>query len=153
MNNAFIGVTDELPDEKTMRDISQTRLVLILGTLIATVGTVGSLWLGSMGFEPCELCWYQRILLYPLVIVLGTAALENRPTVYRSAIPFAVLGFGVAGYHSWLQFSASTSSCTVGAISCSSVQLRVLGLTIPNLSMLTFATLAGLLGYVARTSE
>ena len=132
-----------------MNAVSRTRLVLGIGTVIATSGTIGSLFLGGAGFAPCELCWYQRILLYPLVVILAVGTIENRQTVYRSALPFTLVGIGIAGYHSWLQFSVPESSCTIGAVSCSTVQVQIVGLSIPNLSLVTFSLLTGLLAYLA----
>ena len=119
-----------------MRSID-TRLSLAAGTLVAAVATAGSLYLSlGLGLIPCELCWYQRILMYPLVVVLGVAALEDRPSVVRTVLPLSLLGIGVAAYHSILQVTADQTTCTVG--SCGSIQYQVLGLTIPNLSLLAF---------------
>ncbi|WP_276271019.1 disulfide bond formation protein B [Haloarcula litorea] len=113
------------------------RPLLAGASVIALVATAGSLWLSlGLGLVPCRLCWYQRILMYPLVIVLGVAALEARPGVARTALPLAGLGASLAAYHSWLQ--ASRTTCRVGVVSCATVQYRVLGLTVPNLSLLAF---------------
>ena len=116
------------------------RIRLRLGgaTLVASIATAGSLWFSfGLGLVPCELCWYQRILMYPLVVVLGVATIERRSAVWRTALPLSLLGITVSGYHSVLQ--ATTSTCTfTGA--CAAVQWRlpVLGLTIPNLSLIAF---------------
>lgn len=112
------------------------RALLAVGTLVALVATAGSLYLSlGLGLIPCELCWYQRILMYPLVVVLGVAFVKGRETVYHTAAPLALPGAGIAAYHSYIQVNPSASSCTVG---CSTVQYEVLGLTIPNLSLLGF---------------
>lgn len=113
-----------------------TRLLLGFGTLVALVATAGSLYLSlGLGLIPCELCWYQRILMYPLVVVLGVAAIEGRASVYRTAVPLAALGGMVAAYHSYVQLYPDASQCTVG---CTTVQYTVFGLTIPNLSLTAF---------------
>jgi disulfide bond formation protein DsbB len=113
------------------------RVLLALGTTVALVATAGSLYLSlGLGLIPCELCWYQRILMYPLVVVLGTALVEGRETVYRTTVPLAAGGAAIAAYHSYIQIYPNASSCTVG---CSTVQYSVFGLTIPNLSLLAFA--------------
>ncbi|GGN85490.1 MULTISPECIES: disulfide bond formation protein B [Haloarcula] len=113
------------------------RSLLAFGTLVALVATAGSLYLSlGLGLTPCRLCWYQRILMYPQVVVLGVAAVERRPAVARTALPLVGLGGGLAAYHSWLQVTQTT--CGIGAISCAQIQYRVLGLTIPNLSLLAF---------------
>ena len=118
---------------------------LSAATSVATVATAGSLWFSlGLGLVPCDLCWYQRILMYPLVAVLGVATIEARPAVWRTALPLAGLGAGLAAYHSFLQ--ATRGQCTLGG-PCATVQWQSpsLGLTIPNLSLAAFALLAVLL--------
>ncbi|ELZ22482.1 disulfide bond formation protein dsbb [Halosimplex carlsbadense 2-9-1] len=123
------------------------RYPLAAGALVALVATAGSLYLSEgMGLVPCELCWYQRVLMYPLVVVFGVALVEGRPGVYRTVLPLSTLGVAVAAYHSWLQIAAG-GRCGLGG-GCAAVQLRVVGLTIPNLSLIAFglitATVTGL---------
>lgn len=114
------------------------RFWLASGAVVAAVATVGSLWFSrGLGLVPCPLCWYQRILMYPLVVVLGVAAVENHNTIWRTVVPLSVLGAMIAAYHSFLQ--VTTTSCTFAG-PCAVVQWRVpmLGLTIPNLSLIAF---------------
>lgn len=127
-------------------DHDRIRLILGSATFIAGIATAGSLWFSlGLGLVPCTLCWYQRILMYPLVVVLGVATIEARPTVWRTVIPLSVLGGVTAAYHSMLQ--ATTTTCSFDG-SCAAVQWQgpVFGLTIPNLSLLAFMfiTAAGL---------
>ncbi len=118
------------------------RGLLGAATVVAVVATAGSLFLSlGLGLVPCRLCWYQRILMYPLVVVLGVAAVERRAAVAWTALPLVGAGAAIAAYHSWLQVSQTT--CGVGAISCARVQYRVLGLTVPNLSLLAFCLVGG----------
>ncbi|MEA5387765.1 disulfide bond formation protein B [Haloarculaceae archaeon H-GB11] len=126
--------------------------MLALATLVALVATTGSLFFSQvLGLIPCELCWYQRILMYPLVVVLGVAAVEERANVARTVLPLSTLGIAVATYHSFLQTTTNQSTCAVGA--CGSVQYRILGLTIPNLSLVAFVLVTvavGLVWYASR---
>jgi disulfide bond formation protein DsbB len=84
--------------------------------IVATVATLGSLYYSEhAGFVPCELCWYQRIVMYPLVIVLGVAALRRDRAVWITTLVFVVIGAPLSLYH-WLvervpAFEAS-SSCS-----------------------------------------
>lgn len=132
-----------------------SRTVLAATTVVAAVATAGSLWLSlGLGLTPCRLCWYQRILLYPLVVVLGVAALADRPGVWRTALPLAVPGAGVAAYHSLLQVSAvSGSTCSV-AVGCAAIQYALAGglLTVPRLSLVAFLLVTVGLLVVARRS-
>ena len=71
-----------------------------LGTLAATLG---SLYFSEVqGFEPCVLCWWQRIFMYPLVIVLGLGLLFQDVHFYKYAMSLAVMGLLVAIYHNLL---------------------------------------------------
>jgi disulfide bond formation protein DsbB len=129
----------------------EARLPLAGGTLVAIVATAGSLYFSlGLGLVPCELCWYQRILMYPLVLVLGVAALENRRRVFLTALPLSALGTVVAAYHSWLQVSDTTGTCSVGG-GCSAVQYQVAGLSIPNLSLVAFVLITLVLVVTIRT--
>ena len=124
---------------------SATTLCLSAATLVAAVATAGSLWFSlGLGLTPCDLCWYQRIFMYPLVVVLGVATFERRAAVSRTALPLVGLGLGLAAYHSYLQ--ATMTACTLGG-SCVTVLWRspVFGLSIPNLSLVAFGTIAALL--------
>jgi disulfide bond formation protein DsbB len=91
----------------------------LLGFVVALVATTGSLYYSEhAGFIPCQLCWYQRILMYPLVIVLGVAALRKDRRVWMTALPFVVIGAGMSTYH-WLvervPAFAESSSCSLEA--------------------------------------
>jgi disulfide bond formation protein DsbB len=120
-----------------------TRSLLSLATTVALVATGGSLYFSEvMGLIPCELCWVQRILMYPLVVILGVAAIEERAAVVRTVLPLSGLGTLVSAYHSYLQLTASGGSC--GTVSCAAVQVRVLGLSIPNLALVAFLSISGI---------
>ncbi|KDS90955.1 disulfide bond formation protein DsbB [Halorubrum saccharovorum] len=124
---------------------SETTRWLSAAALVATVATAGSLWFSlGLGLTPCDLCWYQRILMYPLVVVLGVAAVEKRAAVVRTALPLAGIGGSLAAYHSFLQ--ATMTECTIGG-PCATVQWQspALGLSIPNLSLVAFGLIAVLL--------
>jgi hypothetical protein len=75
-------------------------LALPTATGIATVATGGSLLLSEVaGYIPCTLCWYQRIAMYPLVIVLGVASWRRDRQVWRMAVPIAAIGLVIAIWH------------------------------------------------------
>jgi disulfide bond formation protein DsbB len=90
---------------------------------VATTCTLGSLYLSEVAkFPPCELCWFQRIAMYPLVVVLGIAALRRDTSVRRYAVPLAGIGLAVSIYHYLVErFPDSiTTSCTTD-VPCSTV--------------------------------
>ncbi|TKR25223.1 disulfide bond formation protein B [Natronomonas salsuginis] len=118
------------------------RSILAASTLVATVATAGSLYFSDvMGLVPCELCWFQRMGMYPLVVVLAVATYEDRIAAWRAALPLSVGGAVVAAYHSALQLR-SGGTCSLGG-GCGSVQYELFGiLSIPNLSLLAFALIS-----------
>ena len=73
---------------------------LPLAAAIATVTTLGSLYYSEVaGYPPCVLCWYQRIAIYPQVIVLGVAAWRRDREVWRTSVPLAVIGVAISAWH------------------------------------------------------
>ncbi|ATW90092.1 disulfide bond formation protein DsbB [Halohasta litchfieldiae] len=123
-------------------------------TLVAIVATVGSLYFSEIAnLSPCPLCWYQRILMYPLVVIFGVATFENRPAVWKTALPLSGLGIGVSAYHTVLQLTP-TAQCSVG-IGCGTIQWQGLAVfTIPRLALLAFVLItAGSVVLVVRDRQ
>jgi disulfide bond formation protein DsbB len=123
--------------------------LLFLAWIVAVVATLGSLFLSDvMMFPPCTLCWYQRIMIYPLVIILlaGMAPLDG--SFFRYAVPFVVIGWLMAFYHNLLQYGIipdDMSPCMQG-IPCSVKYMDMLGfITIPMMSLVAFTLIAVLL--------
>lgn len=117
--------------------------------LIATVSSLAALFFGEvMGYTPCVLCWYQRIAMFPLVLVLAAGLFPLDLRVVRYALPLALAGWGLALFHlaltaGWIP--ASIRPCQQG-VPCSDTQVVWLGfVTIPLLSVLAFSLIAGLL--------
>lgn len=72
--------------------------------LVALVATLGSLYYSEFAdFVPCKLCWYQRIAMYPLAVVLGIAAFKRDTAIRRYALPVAAIGAVIAAYHYQLE--------------------------------------------------
>lgn len=114
--------------------------------LIATVATLSALFLSEvMGVQPCVLCWYQRVFMFPLVFVLATGLLSSDTQVLRFAFPLVAAGWLVAMFHLLLTrgfIPASASPCTQG-IPCSRIEVEWFGfITIPLLSVLAFSAIA-----------
>ncbi len=114
--------------------------------LIALVAMVGSLFFSEvMELPPCVLCWYQRIAMYPLVLIIGTGILteDSRWKIY--ALPLTIIGLGIAVYHNLLYYGIlpeSVSPCVEG-ISCTSRQIELFGfITIPLMALTAFILVA-----------
>lgn len=117
--------------------------------LVASLATLGALFMSEiMGFAPCVLCWYQRIFMFPLVLVLALGLFPFDPKVLRYALPLALVGLLVAVFHLLLTAGVipeSMTPCRQG-IPCSTVQIEWLGfVTIPLLSALAFLAINALL--------
>ena len=117
--------------------------------LVAALATAGALFFSEiMGFAPCVLCWYQRIFMFPLVVILARGLFPFDPKITRYALPMVAIGVAVAGYHLLLTAGVipqSMAPCVQG-IPCSKVQVEWFGfVTIPLLSFLSFIAIGGLL--------
>lgn len=117
--------------------------------LIALAATLGALFLSEIvGLIPCELCWYQRIFMFPLVLILAIGLATSDKGVLKYAVPLAVAGWFVALYHNLLYgglIPETLQPCGQGP-SCAQADLNLLGfISIPLLSLLAFTALAGLL--------
>jgi disulfide bond formation protein DsbB len=125
--------------------------------LIACVSTLGSLFFSEvMGFAPCVLCWYQRIVMYPLVIILPIGLFPFDRNVVRYALPLSLVGVLIAGFHLLLVagfIPESIKPCVQG-VPCSEVQIEWFGfVTIPLLSGLSFLAITALLILTHRRSS
>ncbi|HHI93948.1 MAG TPA: disulfide bond formation protein B [Gammaproteobacteria bacterium] len=117
--------------------------------LISMLSTLGSLFFSEiMDLIPCELCWYQRIFMFPLTIILllGLHPLDAR--VVRYALPIAGIGLLFTIYHSLLFYGLipeNLQPCRQG-ISCADDSMVLFGvLPIPLLSLAAFITIIVLL--------
>jgi disulfide bond formation protein DsbB len=109
-----------------------------------------------MGFAPCVLCWYQRICLFPLVVVLARALFPLDRGVVKYALPLAALGWLIAAWHNLIYAGIvpeALQPCARG-VSCSERYVELFGVVdIPLLSLLAFSTLVVILAVVARRSR
>ena len=122
-------------------------MALPLAAIVAVGATVGSLYFSEVrNFTPCELCWYQRIAMYPLAFILPIAAWRRDRGVVPYAIGAAVIGAGISVYHYQLQaFPDQGSSCSTDA-PCSFRWVEVFGfVSIPLLALGTFVLIAAVL--------
>jgi disulfide bond formation protein DsbB len=113
-----------------------------IALVTAWVAMMGSLYFSQVrNYVPCELCWYQRIIMYPLTGIIAFGMLRKDTNVPHLVLPFSVLGMGVALYHYLLQKTmifSSVSTCQVG-VPCSTMWFNWFGfVTIPFLALSAF---------------
>ena len=122
---------------------------VFMAWLVASVSTLGALFLGEvMGYTPCMLCWYQRICMFPLVLILAAGLFPFDRRVVRYALPLALAGWLLAMFH-WAVASGlvpeRVTPCSQG-VPCSVEQVTWFGfLTLPMLSVLAFSLIIALL--------
>jgi disulfide bond formation protein DsbB len=118
---------------------------LLAAWLVSIAAMLGSLYFSEIRhFIPCTFCWYQRILMYPLTIIIGTAYYYGDHKAHRYVLPLSVLGMAVSAYHITLQkipFMHEFEMCTSG-VPCSGEYINWLGfITIPVLSFTAFSAI------------
>lgn len=111
-----------------------------LGLVISGGATAGSLALSwGLGLEPCELCWYQRIFMYPLPILIGLGMAWRIFEIRRFVIVLAALGSAISVYHLVVQWVPGAGTCSVDN-PCSARIFEFLGfVSIPAMALVAFA--------------
>jgi disulfide bond formation protein DsbB len=112
-----------------------------LAFAVALTALLGSLYYSEIaGFVPCTLCWYQRILMYPLSLIMLVGILKQDEYLPVYVLPFSVIGMGVSSYHYLIQrgIFAHPTTCAVG-IPCNLSYVNYFGfITIPFLALTAF---------------
>ncbi|RLQ96236.1 disulfide oxidoreductase [Falsibacillus albus] len=116
---------------------------LFIAWVTAIISMLGSLYFSEiMHFIPCTLCWYQRVLMYPLFVVMGVAVYRSEYKIYPYVLPFSLLGMIISGYHYLLQHIPALRQfemCTSG-VPCSGKYIDWLGfITIPLMAFIAFS--------------
>ena len=121
---------------------------LWLAWVMATVATLGSLYYSQIAhFIPCEYCWYQRIAMYPLAIILGIAAFRGDEAVRRYSYPLAAIGGGIAAYHYTIQHlpDLAANACSTLTPCTAALVWKFDFVSIPFMAFVSFATIISLL--------
>ncbi len=118
------------------------QISLYIAWLVATVATLGSLYFSEIrGFIPCELCWYQRIFMYPLAFILGIATFRSDFTIKKYVLPLSIIGWSISLYHYLVQKVpgfAEIKPC-VNGVPCNAQYINWGGfITIPFLAFTAF---------------
>ncbi len=134
---------------QTVQKLNINWAILFSAWVLVTVSTLGSLFFSHiMEFAPCVLCWYQRICLFPLVIILATGLFPFDKRVIKYSLPLAIAGWITAFYHNLLYsgiIPQDLQPCSKG-VSCTEKYIDLFGfLTIPMLSLISFSIIITLL--------
>lgn len=128
----------------SLRGLDTDWALLFGAWIIAFASTLGSLFFSDiMDFAPCVLCWYQRVCMFPLVIILARGLFPLDRGVVKYALPLAGVGWLLAAYHNLLHsgwIPADMQPCAKG-VSCTEEYLELFGLlSIPALALISFTT-------------
>lgn len=140
-----------------MKASTKVEYGLLGAWVIALTATLGSLYFSEIrNFIPCDLCWVQRIFMYPLVITLGIAAVKKDVRQAFYTLPVTVIGAGVSLYHYLVQkvpFLASAGEgCTI--IPCNYEYVNYFGfITISFLALIAFLSISILMIWVIKSSK
>lgn len=119
-----------------------------LAWIVAVGATVGSLYFSEVAnFTPCRFCWFQRIAMYPLTVILLVGALRKDPNVRWYAAPLAAIGAVISGWHSLIEWrpSLDNGECEFQGPSCTFVWFREFGFSLANMALIGFLTILILL--------
>lgn len=132
-------------------------VLLAMAAAVAVVSTLSALFIGEiMGQMPCLLCWYQRIFMFPLAIILIIALYRSDSGIWLYALPLALGGLGFALYHSGLYgglIPKPIVPCSKSGPSCTDANMTIFSLPLPYLSALAFLAIVAGLGLLAIKSR
>jgi disulfide bond formation protein DsbB len=115
--------------------------LLYIALITALSAFLGSMFFSELfHFQPCALCWYQRIMMYPLVVILTVAIFKKDKNVPYYVLPLSILGLMIALYQVLLErgIVPEVTSCMVG-VPCNTIYINWFGfITIPVMSFIAF---------------
>ncbi|KAA0547387.1 disulfide bond formation protein B [Bacillus sp. BGMRC 2118] len=112
---------------------------------VSVIATFGSLYFSEiLKFIPCELCWYQRIFMYPLVVIMGMAVVRKEYHLSKYVLPLSIIGGCISLYHYLIQKVSflGENSISCGQVPCTGEYINWLGfITIPFLALTAFTVI------------
>ncbi len=123
-------------------DTDRSKMLTYFAWFISLGAIAGSLFFSQvLKFPPCVLCWYQRIFMYPLAIIIGVGILRKESRLYQYVLPMSLIGLGISIYHNLLYYKIipdTLAPCSLG-VSCTTKFIEYFGfITIPLLSFVAF---------------
>lgn len=110
-----------------------------LMTLGAIIGSLA--YSNIFAFPPCEFCWWQRIFMYPQVIVLGIGIWQRDVKIWMTSIVLSAIGFCFSLYHVLMQAGVvgPSAACATSGVSCTKIDVMIFGwITIPIMCLILF---------------
>ena len=119
------------------------RRAILISLVMTSVALLGSLYFSEIqGFEPCHLCWWQRIFIYPQVALFVVAIIKRKKDVFIYTLPLTVMGLLTSVYHNSLLLSQATGACSATGSDCLTQFFVSFGyINIPVMALTTFIVL------------
>ena len=132
--------------------------LLFAAWIISLIATLSALFIGEvLGQEPCNLCWYQRIAMFPLAGILGLACLYNDFSIRRYALPVTMIGTAIALWHTLVYLGVISTAiipCSAEGPSCTGANMTILGgIPLPMISLACFVAITILLFFLPGTNR
>lgn len=127
---------------KAPKKVEKKVWVLYFAWIVSVVATLGSLYFSEIkGFIPCDLCWFQRIFMYPLVVILGIGTFQSDISVKKFVLPLSIVGGSISLFHYLEQKVPGFGGIRpcVSGVPCSAEYINWFGfVTIPFLALTAF---------------
>ncbi|MDN4607947.1 disulfide oxidoreductase [Sporosarcina highlanderae] len=132
--------------ENTGSHAKQQGYLLYIAWVVSLIAMLGSLYFSEIkGYIPCELCWYQRILMYPLTLILGIGTFQNDISVKKFVLPLSIVGGSISFMHYLEQKIPGFGGIKpcVSGVPCNAQYINWFGfVTIPFLALVAFVIIA-----------
>jgi len=129
--------------------MSRNSYLPYLAWIVALLATAGSLYFSEIRkFAPCILCWYQRIAIYPLVLLIPIGILRKDKNLPYYVLPLTIIGIFISIYHNLLYYNILPESAApcISGVSCTTQYIQYFGfITIPLLSLAALTTITVLM--------
>lgn len=128
---------------------------ILLAFLLVLGSTIGSLVYSEViGIPACDLCWYQRALIYPQVVILLVALIKKEKKIFDYVLGLNVIGLIIGGYQYFMQMVGYSGPCPIsGGVNCFAKDVIEFGyITIPAMSLTVFITVI-VLTWMAKKSK
>ena len=130
-------------------DVDRAWSLVFAAWIVATSSTLSALFFSEvMNLPPCVLCWYQRICMFPLVVLLALGLSPFDPRIVRYSLPLSLIGWSIAAFHVLLTLGIipeDIKPCVQG-VPCAQNPIEWFGfLSIPMLSLAAFSLIVALL--------
>lgn len=137
--------------------MGKAKILIYIAWAQSLAALLGSLFMSRiLNFPPCELCWYQRIFMFPILFILTVGILRRDKNLGYYTLPLSITGLLISIYHNFVYYGVISENLTPCRIDvpCNKVQLELFGfITIPLLSLIAFAIITSCIAVALKTNK